>query len=642
MATGLAAVMSVGCGGHLPLLAPAPQGRDGELSEREQRQLEVFDSTVQNPSPDIDAATRRQAAQELIAMEVPQATERLAEALRSSQPTVVLAVIEAMENAPEPVPGLLPAAVETLEDASGENLEKLALVLPRYGYKALDRIGQRALDPEAPPEKRLGPIYALAAFRSKESVERLMVLLDAANPAPAEVVEATARSLERLTGLPYGSDAEQWRLWWQELRDKPIEEWLRIVVQHLSDQNTDLQHQLQDLQRELDEMADEVAGARRDHFRTLPVEEQLQQLPEYLGSELAAVREFAIGQVERILRDSVRVPEPVQERLVERLDDKNEVPALRLSAARLLNDLNHPKTAEKIAAVLPQVDDVEIARGYLELLVKRPTREGLNPVLQWLEDPTAGPAAADALWAVISREIIDRELLDQLRPPARTAFETQGTPAHARLLAAIGDVQDRARVEGLLDAPETRMRRAVAEGLARAGARETLLRHVDDDVVYPYVVRVLERGEASVANMRILAELAPPPEHQNAWSQAISGLATRMDPSDLLDADEILEPQAHVPLALRASVLTRVMDLPADALEPAARNALLARFAEVQLLLEAYELAFEATQRFAGALGPAQAALKFRVAVLAGHYEDALALDASPSAWVDLFTSIVD
>jgi hypothetical protein len=177
----LAALFMAGCGGSdgsggfLGIQFPSSsQNKEDEQSVRRQRQLEVFDRTVRNPSPDIDPEIRRQAAEELIAMDMHEATERLAEALGSGQPTVELAVIDAMESSPEPVEGLLPAAVATLQDASGPRLDKLSLVLPRYGDPALNRVAVLARDQSEPPARRLGPIYALASFRSRDSAVQLM------------------------------------------------------------------------------------------------------------------------------------------------------------------------------------------------------------------------------------------------------------------------------------------------------------------------------------------------------------------------------------------------------------------------------------------------------------------------------------
>jgi hypothetical protein len=242
---GLAAVLWLwvaGCSSTLPVIGN-PGGTAAE-QQREFRQLEVFESTVNNPSPDIDPTIRRHAAEELIAMDMPAAIEVLARALQSGQPAVQQAVIEAMEIASRPVKGLLEPAVAALQAAGDENRERLALILPRYGRPALELVARRALDEKLEPERRLGPVQALAAFRSRDSASVLMALLEAGRPAPPEIVAAACKSLERLTGLSYGPDAAQWLQWWHKLKDEPIERWLQIVVTHLQERNAELESQI--------------------------------------------------------------------------------------------------------------------------------------------------------------------------------------------------------------------------------------------------------------------------------------------------------------------------------------------------------------------------------------------------------------
>ena len=101
----LAALSMAGCGGSdgsggfLGIQFPsASQDKENKQELRRRRQLEVFDRTVRNPSPDIDPEIRRQAAEELIAMDMPEATERLAGALGTGHPMVELAVIGAIIN----------------------------------------------------------------------------------------------------------------------------------------------------------------------------------------------------------------------------------------------------------------------------------------------------------------------------------------------------------------------------------------------------------------------------------------------------------------------------------------------------------------------------------------------------------------
>ncbi len=607
---------------------------------RRQRQLEVFDSTVRNPSTDIDAQTRRQAAEELIAMDEPDATERLIAALGCDEPVVIHAVIEAMELSPNPVPGLLPAAVGTLHDASDANREKLSLILPRYGRPALDLVAQHAQDSEATPAQRIGPIYALASFRSRESAEKLMTILDGQEPAPPEVINATCQSLERLTGLPYGSAPGEWRRWWDTLKDQPIEQWLRIVVDHLSKRTTELEGQIQQQRRERDVIATRLAEEKRRYFQTLLVEEQLRELPLLLSDALAPLRRFAMRRVERILRDSERVPEPVRERLVERLEDPAEVPQLRLTAAQLLSDLDYPETAELITAALDAEGDKEIIRGYLEILAKRPTRANLDPILAWLDDPIAGEAAAGALWSVISKGILEPESLPAARTAARAAFGSWPTAAHGRLLAAIGEPKDYAHLEALLDNADAGMRQAVAQGLAWAGARDLLVVRADREELFPFAVGVLASGEADLKTFELLARLKAPPAHTKQWERAVVGLAHRLDAAELLAADDLLATMAHVSLRLRAEALGQVAD-PASGDSLAHRAPILVRLADLQLGTGDYEGAYQTTLKLADSpVTAALAQLKFRAALLAQRFDEASTLSAAPRVWVNMFQQL--
>ncbi len=352
-----------------------------DLTERENRQLNVFNSMVRNPSTDIDPAIRVTAAEELIAMDIQPATDRLCDALRSGEPVVVSAVIDAIEASPEPIDGLLPAVTETLSVANDEQMEKLYLVLPRYGDEALVLVAAAARDRGEPPARCVGPISALAAFRSREAAVQLMAMLQDPEPQPPEIVAATGASLEKLTGLPYGAEADQWRRWWDKLKDEPIENWLRVMVLHLSTRTAELERESHLQTREREEIALRLTATLRELFLGMPADEQIARLPDLLSDDLAPVRAFALGRVERRLRDSERIPEAVQEKLAGRLADTDEIPASRLLAARLLNDLNYPGTSYLVAAALVEEKDAAIAVGYMDIMAKRPSPTALSQVL---------------------------------------------------------------------------------------------------------------------------------------------------------------------------------------------------------------------------------------------------------------------
>lgn len=631
-----------GSRGFLGLPPLLPSSSSNEQDERERRQLEVFDSLVRNPSADIDPQLRRKAAEELIAMGTPEATERLAEALRSGDPVVSNAVIDAMESTDEPIEGLLSAAADTLQDVSGEELEKLSLVLPRYGPEALNNVAALAHNGNEPPARRTGPIYALAAFRSRQGAEELMVLLDEQRGEPQEIVVAAGESLERLTGVPYGADASRWRQWWDELKNQPIEDWLQIMVLHLSEKTSDLERDLQKQKRENEAIAETLAAALRDVYLNLSADEQLERLTVHLDSNLAPVRAFALGRVERRLRDSERIPEPLQEKLVARVNDNGELPSSRLLAAQLLNDLNHPATEYLVASALEQERDSTIAAGYLEILAKRPTPAALHQVSLWLTDAAAGDAAARTLWAMVAQNLIDEGSVPTVRLTVRNAMEWQTTPGLTRVLGAIGDSNDQEQIELLLDAVDPALRRAAAEGLGFSGRLDPLMDRVGDPDIYPYVIRLLAR-QANLETLRTLARLAPPEAHRQEWTQTVTQLAQQLPPGDLIEADAILASLDHVEPPMRIAVLAGVPRMPADALSLEQRSTLLVRLAQLQIGLGNYQRAYEVLEWPNGTPPPPELVeLRFEAAVLAGRYDEAEGLNNDVTAWIALLERLID
>jgi len=614
-----------------------------DLTERENRDLDVFNSTVRNPSPDIDPEIRVKAAEALIDMDIQPATDRLCDALRSGEPVVVSAVIDAIEASPEPIDGLLPAVTETLSDASDEQMEKLFLVLPRYGDEALALVAAAARDRDEPPARRVGPISALAAFRSREAAVQLMAMLQDPEPQPPEIVAATGASLEKLTGLPYGAQADQWRRWWDKLKDEPIENWLRVMVLHLSTRTAELERASHLQTRELQGIAVRLTATLRELFLLTPADEQLARLPDLLTDELAPVRAFALGRVERRLRDSERIPEAVQEQLAGRLTDAQELPTSRLLAAQLLNDLNYQNTAYLVANALVDEKDAAIAVGYMEILAKRPSPTALPHVLRWLNDSTAGDAAGDALWTMVVREMVATDDAF-VRRTVRFAlqWQTEPSPPLIRLLAAVGDDTDRQRVEELLDARDDDLRHDAAEGLAFAGELEPLLVRAADPQIFPFVIRLLAAGPVDIETVRSLAALVPPEGHRQRWAQTIRTTADAMTPAELIAVDQVLAMYDHVDPTLRADILARVPDVSSDALTTDQRSELLVRLARLRIDLRDYQRAYEAVEWPNGApTTPALLEIKFEATVLSGRYEEAAKINGDVMMWLTLLDTLI-
>ncbi len=618
------------------------------LTEQQRRQLEIFGPILLNPSPDIALKTRRNAAHELIAMGLPQAYEMLESALRSDNPSITLAVASAMHAARATAPELLDAAVDAVPDASLETLDALSWVLARYGENALEKVTAMALDRTQPTARRKGPIYALAAFRNRNAAATLMQLIEpqtaddgeAIPPEAPEIIDAACASLERLSGLSYGNDPERWRAWWATARDLSPGQWFQFVARSLADRVVELQQQLHLQHAANDRMARKLYEAYLELYPELTVDEQLRRLPELLEDDVAPVREFGINRVALLLRDSVRIPPRVQAALVNRLAD--DVPALRLQAARLLDELNYDNVATLLANRLAVERSIEVAGGLLDILSKRSSPAAIEPARLWLGHFTLGEPAATIIWRAVLAGNVDQNVLNAVRSDVRSHVAKQPQPSLVKLLALLGDETDNDRLTMLLDGADPALRIAVAEGFCHRGARQPLLDRARDPVIYPYAVRVLLEGPADLAAMRALAELKPDDANLKTWSDAVLALARKLPVGDLLAADDILSQLAYADNALRSVVLLRVVQSPREQTTPELRIRTMAKLAPILIELGQAPRVHELLESMNSDLGSGTLRrVRFQAAALAGHYEKAAQYEPDPSAWVALLSTIV-
>jgi hypothetical protein len=314
-------------------------------------------------------------------------------------------------------------------------------------------------------------------------------------------------------------------------------------------------------------------------------------------------------------------------------------------AALLLNELNYQGTSYLVAAALTDETDPATAAGYLAIMAKRPMPAALPQVLLWLNDSTAGDAASDALWTMIVNKMVAPDDVIVVRRSVRQALEwrTEPSPQLIRVLGAVGDATDRARVQELLDAHDDSLRRAAAEGLAFAGDLDPLLLRAADPQIYPFVIRLLAAGQIDIETIRSLAALAPPEGHRQEWSQTIRTSADTLPAGDLITADDVLASYAYVDAALRADVLARVPALPSDALNTPERSELLVRLARLRIDLSEYQVAYEVLVWPNGA--PTSSALlevKFEATVLSGRYDEAAAINDDVMVWLSLLETLVE
>jgi hypothetical protein len=541
---------------------------------------------------------------------------------------VVQAITTTLIESARPARVLLGPVVDALGQAPPPTWDGLGRVAARCGSDGLEAVSAAALDREAPPHQRLGPIHALGAFHSRDAADHLTDLLEDDRHECLEIVQAACAALDRVTGCAFGPDRSRWIAWRAETRGLDDEAWSLEVLERLTMQRAQLETQLQDV-------AEQLHRAYERLFPALPYEGQVALLPELLEDELQVVRRFAIESLSRLARDRT-IPPSLQRALAGRLDDESAT--LRLEAARLLDQLAYEKLPDAVAERLEREREPEIVRQYLSILSAQPSPRAVTRLCELIAEPPLAEPAAEALWSL---SINDRTRAANAAiscSTLRAAYESAGTPVLsqrlARLLALLGDEGDVALLLEALDDPDPQRRAAVAAGLAHRGRKDPLVARAADETIYPFAVLAITWGEPSLARIQELLRLPPRPAQRQAWAEGIREVVGGLSPADVLVADDQLKGVVDVDPALRRDVLARVAALPPDALPDADRIIVLERLVPLHLALGEAPLAQALLEAFPLRETDPLAGLRLEAALRAQRYARAAELDGDPVAWI--------
>lgn len=609
---------------------------------QQQRQLQVFGPILLNPSDDIDSATRKNAASEILDMRIPEAQDVLRQALQSRRPPIALAAIAALQSQANPPVSMLAASVAALEAAPPETVQALASVLARYGEAAVAPVSELAL--RSNTTARQNAVIALGSFRTREAAAALMRVIDNAptgpnpllDPGGMEVLRTALASLERMTGLPYGQDLAAWRTWWTQAAGDSNEQWYRLISESLATRAAELQQRLHDQQIANSNTSKELFDTYRDLYPALPIDEQLRRLPRLLRDKLAPVRLFGLSRVAVLTRDSVRMTPEVIELVRQTLGDVS--PEIRIAAADLLEELNDERAAEAVAARLAIENDAQVIASLLRVLSHSPTSAAMDPAIRLLGEDAVADAAADALWEMLQYAVATPENQARVRDAARLAAQRRTSASTLRLAALAGDERDVVDLTALLDGDDRTQRAAVAEGFWKRGLRQPLIDRADDDAVYPFAIRALADGPADLANFNLLVGLRPGESNKRLWNEMVVRLASRLQPAELPAADDSLRNVAYADASLRRDVLIAGAALPRDTLPASERLHIIERLAPVLIDLGDATRAWELLESLNGAVAtsPSLRIVQFQAAALTGHFDRAAALQNDPGTWVSL------
>lgn len=625
-----------------PLFSPqAKQGNGSEtefdvaLDDRIGSDVAFFELVLM--SPGVAPAVRQAAANRLVRNGTGEALQAVERALRSSDLHVGSAALAAVDRSGIRLPRLAEALAGLATSPGAIDRGAAARALAAADPRASERIAAVATDVAAAIPRRVAAIETLAELSGRDAQAALIALLAEGRVESAEIQSAAIAALERSTGERRGSQPAAWRLWWSGTQTLPSEgelaearERARIATTALSEErrlSATLSERLIDVYAQL--------------FNRLTPSAQFERAGQLLSDTLLPVQTFAVGQIERLLRNGERPTDATLVAATVLLDDR--VPALRARAARLLDDMGLADLPKRLVERVPNEKDPDVLAAYLAVLVNRPDAATFEVVAPLVRHPTLSEEAARVLSRALDRNAAPEGWQAAMLPILREAVETRPNGKVVQLLAAGGEPKDLERVMVLLDSGDPAIRRGAAEGLRRRGLRDPLLARAADPAIYVPLVAAIAEGGRDIEVVRTLALHPPPPDARREWNAAIESVIKEIPVTSLLEADEIL---AGIPASEPA---TRLVGL-ARCLR-ASRGDEMDRV-EVREGLERYVDLAIGSGRARDAL-TAIAALSpdpdeplfdalFRARLLSGDFDGGMRLKPAPKAWIDLLQDVID
>jgi hypothetical protein len=514
-------------------------------------------------------------------------------------------------------------------------------VLARATPDASERIAAAALDATMDLERRRGAVAALGEIRSRAAVRRLIELLDEERREDRELVNATVAALERATGESPKASPAAWREWWSDLgaADQVDEAQMRALAAAAAE----AEQALADETRRGVRLEARLVEAYDQLFLRLTREERLARGAALLSDEVDTVRSFAIGQLERMLRNGERADDRTRDAALVVLDDP--VPALRARGARLLADLGVADIALRLAERLPTERDASVAAVYLSVLASAPEPRTFSALVGLLKDPVLNEAATRTVIALADAGRLPAEWQASVLPPLRDVVAKRPNSAAVQLLAMAGEDEDLQRALTLLDAPDASVRRGAAEGLRRRGLRRPILDRANDPAIYGPLVAAIADEPKTLDTIRLLVNAVPPADMTVDWNAAVARVLRELPVSDLPAADRLLSQVPAIERRTRRDGLARLLS---SARAGATRETLadgLPRWVDLLVADGRGYIAIDQLEALAPKAGdPIDAPLidaLFRAKALSGDFRGAATIAPEPSRWIELLAATV-
>lgn len=559
---------------------------------------------------------------------------------RDGEEAAAGAVVEAIQSVGSAPAGLALPLIDFAMRLPADRRDGVRGAAARLEGEAVNLVAPLASSPSQDMPRRLAAVWLLGSMRDAESIDALAALLDVANDQPAPIVDAACDQLERALDRGFGRDPEKWRRWWAELPAEASAPGQRSLMASLRARILDLESRVDRQQREVDEVAARIAAVTGELFLTLPQEVRQERTIKLLSDPLAVLRDFALTQVDRMLRNGEVPSETVQLAMLERLGDPRA--EIRTRALKLLGDIGRPQLSEEISPAFVVERDPDVLKVHLALLQRQPSPATFERLVALLDEDSVSEDVARAIVRLVEDDLLHGPWQERLRDVARRLVDATPSPSFVRLLGASGDDDDLRRIEAMMTSGDPAIRRGAADALRLRGLGEKLVPLAGDEAVYPALVRAIADAPVDLARLRRVLAIAPPsPASEPDREAAVRRIVAALPATDLLAADDLLAETPWASERLRADGLARIAEVPVDDLPVALRRDALLRLGELLARSGDPRRALVVLDRLGATNDAAVDRVRFEAALVDRQFDRAATLSGEPTAWLDLLDSLV-
>lgn len=590
---------------HAPLFA---QTSENILSPGPGQTVTQWLATLRNPAA--DRADRLSAASRLLSASTSPDTAREVAALLGSASEDIQAraiLLDAIARMSVANAGLFPTVSELAASASAEDLPTV--------------------------------IAAMASFRTAEAAVRIAAYLGEGHPQA--VRQAAVAGLVRLSGRDdFAVDAEALATWIEFARRATPGEWSAALIR-------DLGARADRLAADRESIAQQHVTLLRRHAQDQAPEVRHALIADLLRAERDELRALGFELIRTELERTPRVNGPIAAAAIDVLRDRN--PRWRERAAALVDQLAPANAGPAVVDALNRETDARAASVMLTAATRWPTIAVVPTALRWLE---AGPTTRRSA-ALLALTLIRQDILKEPGDLARIAATLRAMPLEQfgattlRLLMAVGDPQDHARIAGLLGGEDAGVRQAAALALAdRAEGLDLLLEGAARDaVLFEIAATAVTMHRPTEAGYDRLASL--PASSDQLRRAALLRLAAALNARDLVRVAQRLD----ITPETRIAMLGRLTEPQGEVNGPQIADLILGlvMLAESHLELGRPDLslvALEAARRVDVPADSEQATRLRRVhaatLIAMNHLDEAQAMGATVRAWLEGLSYVLD